>query len=306
MIRLILLGTAFVGITAALLIFQPGLSAQRDEPGTVTGVTRAASDLTAIGDPITDPAPAPATVRPAEPSTAPAADDLSRGVLAALAAGTDLPDPAAPPSAGSGADRMAALADALAQSRAQDDQLARTTQSLLAELGPEAATGQDLALQDMTQDVLAGLGALKPKSQGLDTLVVQALREGQSDAYLDALLNEARTDGRIAVPEALITSEGRVDTQTLLATLVQRSVAAGAGDAADPALTAGLTAEATRPPAVTRPQSYVVQPGDSLAAIAYRFYGETALHTRIFEANRDRVAAPDRIRIGQTLTIPAL
>ena len=42
-------------------------------------------------------------------------------------------------------------------------------------------------------------------------LVVQALKEGQNDAYTDTLVNEAATAGTITVPEILVTSDGRVD-----------------------------------------------------------------------------------------------
>ncbi|OWV52433.1 hypothetical protein CDZ98_25170 [Mameliella alba] len=163
----------------------------------------------------------------------------------------------------------------------------------------------------MTQDVLANLtgdakGAGAPDSGDLQTLVVQALRQGQSDAYLDALLNEARDSGRIAVPEALITSDGKVDTTTLLATLVQRSVGATKVPA-DSGL-AGVEPEVTRPRArsLARAEVYTVQPGDSLAAISYRFYGDTMQYTVIYDANRDKITTPDKIRVGQQLTIPVL
>ena len=43
---------------------------------------------------------------------------------------------------------------------------------------------------------------------------------------------------------------------------------------------------------------YVVAPGDSLAYIAMVFYGSPARHPRIFEANRDKIASPNMIRVG--------
>ena len=49
---------------------------------------------------------------------------------------------------------------------------------------------------------------------------------------------------------------------------------------------------------------YVVQKGDTLSALAQRFYGKASLYTKIFEANRDILSNPDLIKIGQKLRIP--
>ena len=52
-------------------------------------------------------------------------------------------------------------------------------------------------------------------------------------------------------------------------------------------------------------QSYAVQPGDTLSKIAKQFYGDANQYPRIFEANRDQLSDPNKIRAGQTLRIPA-
>ena len=57
-----------------------------------------------------------------------------------------------------------------------------------------------------------------------------------------------------------------------------------------------------RTPANAR--TYVVRPGDTLAKISLRFYGTTRNYMRIYNANRDRLASPSRIEVGQTLIIP--
>jgi nucleoid-associated protein YgaU len=51
---------------------------------------------------------------------------------------------------------------------------------------------------------------------------------------------------------------------------------------------------------------YVVQPGDSLWTIAAKpeVYGDATRWRRIFEANRDQLAAPDEVRAGMSLKIP--
>lgn len=56
-------------------------------------------------------------------------------------------------------------------------------------------------------------------------------------------------------------------------------------------------------PPVTR---YTVQPGDSLSKIARQFYGNAALWTLIFDANRDILSDPRLLRPGQVLVIPPI
>lgn len=49
---------------------------------------------------------------------------------------------------------------------------------------------------------------------------------------------------------------------------------------------------------------YTVVKGDTLSAIAKRFYGKASQWKRIHEANKDQVPNPDLIRPGQVLRIP--
>jgi LysM repeat protein len=51
---------------------------------------------------------------------------------------------------------------------------------------------------------------------------------------------------------------------------------------------------------------YEVKPGDTLGAIAQRFYGKASFYPKIFEANRDILSNPDLIKVGQKLKIPKL
>jgi len=51
-------------------------------------------------------------------------------------------------------------------------------------------------------------------------------------------------------------------------------------------------------------QYYVVQKGDSLSKIAREYYGDMSLYPKIFEANRDILDDPDKIKPGQRLRIP--
>jgi nucleoid-associated protein YgaU len=51
-------------------------------------------------------------------------------------------------------------------------------------------------------------------------------------------------------------------------------------------------------------QYYVVQRGDSLSKIAKEYYGDMSLYPKIFEANRDILDDPNKIKPGQRLRIP--
>ena len=63
-------------------------------------------------------------------------------------------------------------------------------------------------------------------------------------------------------------------------------------------------APAAAEPAPAPERTYTVQEGDTLSAIAERFYGSAGEYPRIFEANRDQLDNPDVIYPGQTLRIP--
>ena len=52
-------------------------------------------------------------------------------------------------------------------------------------------------------------------------------------------------------------------------------------------------------------QKYTVQSGDTLSAIAQKFYGKASQYNKIFEANRDQLSDPNHVRAGQELVIPA-
>lgn len=52
-------------------------------------------------------------------------------------------------------------------------------------------------------------------------------------------------------------------------------------------------------------QTYTVQAGDTLSKISQQFYGSANDYMKIFEANRDQLNDPNKVRPGQTLKIPA-
>jgi nucleoid-associated protein YgaU len=52
-------------------------------------------------------------------------------------------------------------------------------------------------------------------------------------------------------------------------------------------------------------RSYTVQSGDTLSKIAKAHYGDANQWRKIFEANRGTISDPDKIQVGQQLTIPS-
>lgn len=77
----------------------------------------------------------------------------------------------------------------------------------------------------------------------------------------------------------------------------------------EPAAEAPLSPLSPRP-AVARPappgvkRTYRVKAGDTLAAIARQFYGDAERYQDIYEANRQRLQAPEDLREGVVLDIP--
>lgn len=69
---------------------------------------------------------------------------------------------------------------------------------------------------------------------------------------------------------------------------------------------AGLlgSTNAKKPPTTQRPETYTVQKGDTLSAIALRFYGTRAKQQAIFEYNRATIPVNKRLNVGQVIRLP--
>jgi len=75
--------------------------------------------------------------------------------------------------------------------------------------------------------------------------------------------------------------------------------------AADAAGSAGSAKPVDGPAGeVTTTEFYVIESGDTLSKIAKRVYGDAMQYTKIFEANREVIADPDKIFVGQKIRIP--
>ncbi len=152
---------------------------------------------------------------------------------------------------------------------------------------PEAAAQKALAPMQQTPQPKAIGKTVASSASGastgdikLETVVLDALKQGQSRDYITALVNDAADKGEIEIPESLITPDGRVDTSALLATLSQ--------------------------PVVPDHYTHTVSPGDTLASISYRYYGRTQHGPEILAANADLLPSEAHLTIGQELMIPRL
>jgi nucleoid-associated protein YgaU len=56
---------------------------------------------------------------------------------------------------------------------------------------------------------------------------------------------------------------------------------------------------------VSSMKTYTVKSGDTLSKISREFYGDANEYMKIFEANKDQLTDPDKIKPGQVLKIPA-
>lgn len=68
--------------------------------------------------------------------------------------------------------------------------------------------------------------------------------------------------------------------------------------------TAGATTGTGGAAVATAARTYTVKPGDTLSKIAKEHLGNANAYMKIFEANRDQLSDPDKIKPGQVLKIP--
>lgn len=79
-----------------------------------------------------------------------------------------------------------------------------------------------------------------------------------------------------------------------------KSVDASVGD-----LIADISVDPSLPQPKAKDQTYTVQSGDTLSKISKQFFGDSNKYMTIFNANRDQLSDPDKIKPGQVLKIPA-
>lgn len=102
----------------------------------------------------------------------------------------------------------------------------------------------------------------------------------------------------VRIDDDLVTVSGRVADQATK----ERVVLALGNSAGIARVDDQLEVETPEPEA----QFHTVELGDTLSAIAKKYYGDAMKYPAIFEANKPMLADPDKIYPGQVLRIPAL
>ena len=151
------------------------------------------------------------------------------------------------------------------------------------------------------------------KRLGLPTDGISMRVEGDT-VPLAGQVKDAETREKIVLAVGNVEGVGRVDdgglrggvTSGSLAGLIDSFSHLPAGAANTEAAETAVHAATPQPIQLGPGGStfYTVQKGDTLSAIAKRYYGNANLYMAIFEANRPMLDHPDRIYPGQVLRIP--
>ena len=100
--------------------------------------------------------------------------------------------------------------------------------------------------------------------------------------------------------------DGATGTVSLVGIAPSQEAAEKAGLAAGNVAAVSSVDNNLQYPAGTASQYHDVVSGDTLSAIAKKYYGDANKYMAIFEANKPMLSHPDKIYPGQKLRIPAL
>jgi nucleoid-associated protein YgaU len=114
--------------------------------------------------------------------------------------------------------------------------------------------------------------------------------------------NAEERDGKLHFKGTVATEAEKNEIWTAIKTIPdwQKEIVADiqvTGKGAGPASAGAAAAKAAG-------RTYTVKAGDTLSKIAKEHLGSAAEYTKIFEANRDTLTDPDKIKPGQVLRIP--
>lgn len=157
-----------------------------------------------------------------------------------------------------------------------------TPAKALYQLGFNAETD----LSDLIGGVVRGLDDTS-SGDVIGAYVVWAVKAGKSDAYVDSLLNSAAAQGHFEIPLALTTLSGRLDTQSLLKSVLLAAKHDG------------------RAPNLMVPQKHPLRLSDSLVGLSLAYYGDPRDHMRIADANGP-ISRMAEAQVGQMFEIPGL
>ncbi|HLS75989.1 MAG TPA: LysM peptidoglycan-binding domain-containing protein [Nocardia sp.] len=149
--------------------------------------------------------------------------------------------------------------------------------------------------------------ATQTHGQGVNRAVLQSdgnfvLYKGEGGAAWSTETNGKNVDRLVVQPDRNVVLYGGSEAAWASGTHTDNPLPAPAPEPEPVAAQAQHAAPADVPPPPPAPRTYTVEPGDTLWAIAERFYGDGNRYQEI--ANASGVANPDLIHPGQVLTIP--
>ena len=172
---------------------------------------------------------------------------------------------------------------------------------MASQTGAAAAAKSEVVLLDMVSASESRSQLESAVSERLSQAVITAIGNGKSREDLQLMVENAIELGLVDAPKALRSADGRPDARAILLHIIKEEENRTGQKIA---LAGAETEAATQPP--VRNEIYVVEPGDSLAYIALKYYGDSESYRIIYNANRSKIDSPDRIRPGQRLIIPAI
>jgi nucleoid-associated protein YgaU len=108
--------------------------------------------------------------------------------------------------------------------------------------------------------------------------------------------NPGISDLQVTVNEGIVSMSGEATSREALEKAVLL-----AGNVKGVEQVMAVTVKAADEPKV---EFYEIKSGDSLSAIAKKFYGDATQYPRLFEANREVIKDPDKIYPGQKIRVP--
>jgi len=152
------------------------------------------------------------------------------------------------------------------------------------------------------EQVKAALDAIRGK--GLNVRHLDAQIEGKV-VTLSGEVPSVDVKKRIMVEfNALVETENTLNRIRVEEPTTPTAVVGAAAKAA-PAPVAPAVAKVEAPVAAEE-TVHIVEKGDTLSALAKKYYGKANLYMKIFNANKDQLTNPDVIKVGQKLRIPKL
>ncbi|GAB5443848.1 MAG: hypothetical protein Fues2KO_41970 [Fuerstiella sp.] len=139
-----------------------------------------------------------------------------------------------------------------------------------------------------------------PEPTGIEQAAAQPTESGPPPISHDGVLIDPSGRMRPALPETgrvASATDNRSNQPADSSTIVAASPPKGSQTASGP----DADDFSAAPPEF---DEYTVQFGDTLSEIAERFLGSQTRYRDIYEANRDRMASPDQLKVGKAIRIP--